>query len=274
LSEVPFSIRPGKVGGWRSVDMMLRQQHEQTQKVILEQIAKRKGKGIPLDNVDDWRGQVGDLLDTFESIKDRDAAITMLEKAHAIANGGLRPLDDYESDPAILGIEVRLRSLSKEAVIEMATDIAAASPAASLAIGEAFLRKCLAGVRGVVLEEGDFAVDDLTPESPSMPLVLALLNEAGLIPAIFNCARAYQALNPFQRRGFGLSAPSTSDRSCAPSAPSPDAPASDARAGNLLPSFEERADSSRTPALDGTCSTTTSSLPLSSFAVTLETPPV
>lgn len=273
MSEVPFSIRPGKVGGWRSVDVMLRQQHEQTQKVILEQIAKRKAKGIPLDNVDDWRGQVGDLLDTFESTKDRDAAVTLLERAHAIANGGLRPLDDYESDPAILGIEVRLRALSKEIVIEMATDIAAASPAASLAIGEAFLRKCLAGVRGVVLEEGDLAIDDLTPESPSMPLVLALLNEAGLIPAIFNCARAYQSLSPKARRDYGSSAPSISERSCAPSALSLDEQASDARAGNPLPSFEERAASSPTPVLDGTCSVTTSSLLPSSFVVTSETSP-
>lgn len=281
----PFTTQPGDAGPWRSVQAMLRQQHVESQRVVAEAIAKRKAKNIPLDSIDDWRGQVGDILDGLEAVRERADVIALIERALGIANGGLSPLPDYEPVPDLETIEVKFRALSKADVMSMQSKLAAAqrgSDTASIfeasieanAIAVAFLTQSLAGIRGVELEHGTLAVESLAPGSPEMPVVLAALDAAGLLAAIFNCARAYQSLLPLARRGFGLQAPSTSAPSPATNAPSSDARSSDVREEPSALTSAVRTDSSPIGVLDDTSSTVTaSSLLPSTFTVSLETRP-
>jgi len=228
-APIPFSVRPGKAGPWRSVQAMLRVQHDAAREAVDRAIAERKAKGVPTDDLVDWRADITAALALVGKTNDRDEIVAHLERAHAIANGGLRPIPAYVDDVSVEGVLVRLRALSKADVMEMRADLAAVpkaddaagmwrSSAATHRALRPFLAKCLVGVSGVALGEdldGRTLVDGLTADDARMAGVLDDLDTAGLLGAVFSCARAYQDLNPFQRAGFGSLPPSTSARTSA-----------------------------------------------------------
>ncbi len=229
-APVPFSVKPGKVGPWRSVSVMLRQQHDDARESVAKAIAERTKKGIPTDDLIDWRSDLSAVLGACGPAADRDEIVSHLERALALANGGMRPIAPFTSDPATDGLEVKFRALSKADVMEMRADIAAVvkgEDTASLWRAGAetqrafrpFLAKALAAVRGLRLEDGVAAFDPLTPTSPQMAEALDAIDEAGLLSAVFACARAYQDLPSFQRAPFGLLHPSTLESSAAATAP-------------------------------------------------------
>lgn len=284
MTDVPFTVKPGAPGPWRSVQEALRQQHDEARIAVDEAIAKRKEKGIPLDDRADWRASVGDLLDGMEGVKERTAVVALLEKAHAIANGGLTPVEPHQPVAALDGAEVRLRALSKADVMTMTGALASTAKGEdiadivrgnveSFAVMRAFVAKSLVGVRGAQAEEGEIAEDNLTPDDARMGAVLDALDVAGLLPAIFNVARRYNTLDPKARRAFGLQPPAISDRSSAPPAPSSDARSLDVRAAPLGPTSPTAIACAPTAAPGATSSITSSSLLPSSFAVSLETSP-
>lgn len=284
----PFVIRPGDATEphpWRSVQDGLRHQYDAERAANDKRIADRKAKGIPLDDLQDWRASVGDLLDGIDATKDRADVVAVLEKAHAIANGAMRPMDPYVPVASLDGMEVRLRALSKADVMTMAGALASTAKGddvpsivngniAAIAVMRAFLAKCLIGVRGAQVEEGELSIDGLTPDDPRMQAVLDEIDKGGLLPAVFSVARRYNSLDPKERRHFALSPLSISRSESVPSARPSVAQSLDAKEGRTLLTSEVSPASKPTPVLDGTHSTTTtSSLPLSSFAVSSEVSP-
>lgn len=221
MSPVPFTAKPGLTSPWRSVNEMLRRQYEESAKAIDAVIADRKAKQIPTDDLTDWHADVADLLDKAASANGREAIGALLERALAITNGGLRSLPPFRPDPACEGAEVRLRALSKADVFTMRADLAAvaydgddsekklrASAAAQLA-ARPFIAKALVGVRARV-DGGALDLDNLTPDSPEMQGALDALDAAGLLGAVFTCAREFQELPVPQREVYGLPRPSIS----------------------------------------------------------------
>jgi|GEM_PF-3627812 len=225
---IPFNAKPGLASPWRSVNEMLRHRYEAGAKQVLALIADRKAKGVPTDDLVDWRADVDAILLEAKASSDRDAIGALVEKALAITNGGLRPWPAFEPDEGCIGLEVKLRALSKADVFTMRADLAAveyrgldiekrhrASAAAQVA-ARPFLVLALVGVRATT-DSGPIDVDGLTPSSPEMPSILDDLDAAGLLGAIFTCARDFQDLPVFQRAPYGLPLPSTSERSTAAS---------------------------------------------------------
>ena len=229
---------------------MLRQQHDEARESVAKAITDRKAKGIPTDDLVDWRADVSTILGSVASAKDREDIVPLLERAHAIANGGMRALPQFVADPATDGVEVKFRAISKADVMEMRADIAAVPKGADTAAlwrsgaetqrtFRPFLTKCLAAVRGVRLEDGTTFYNELGPTSPAMAEALDALDEAGLLPAVFACARAYQDLPSFLRAPFGLLHPSTSEPSGAVSVHKLDGAASDVTAAPLVSTSKE-----------------------------------
>jgi predicted lipid-binding transport protein (Tim44 family) len=83
-----------------------------------------------------------------------------------------------------------------------------------------FLAKCLVGVRAAV-DGGRLDVDNLTSSSPEMTAVLDALDAAGLLGAVFTCARDFQDLSVPQREVYGSRHPSISRNSTADAARPP-----------------------------------------------------
>lgn len=218
---VPFTPLPGLQSPWRSLNAMLQQRYEESAAMVLALIADRKSKGVPTDDLVDWRSDVGDLLDKAEAIRDREPMAALLERALAITNGGLRPLPPFVADPACEGAEVRLRALSKADVFTMRADIASVSydgndtaqrlraQAAIQGAARPFLAKALVGVKARV-DGGVLAEDNLSASDPRTPGVLDALDAAGLLGAVFSVAKDFQDLPVPQREVFGLPRPSIS----------------------------------------------------------------
>ncbi len=228
MSEpVPFTVKPGPIGPWRSVQDMRRSQHESSAVAIKALIEARKAKGVPTDDSTDWAADFAQVYGEMD-VKDRDELRGHLEKALAIVNGGLRPLPPYADDEGIAGVEVRIRALSKADVLEMRADLATCaydgddaakrlrSSAATQRAVRPFLDKCLVGVRGVQREDLDaLCADDLDPGSPAIGLVLDVLDTTGILGAVFTVCRDYQDLSVPQRGRFGLPQAATSPTSIA-----------------------------------------------------------
>lgn len=221
---------------WLNVQECLRQRHDETRASIAEAIKQREAKQIPLDDRADWKAELARLCADATAKAKRDEAADVLQKALAVANGALRPLPPYEPDPALDGVEVKLRALSKADVLEMRAALSAAryegdddalrlqGAADQHRASFPFLLKSIAAVRGVTTEEGAFSTDAFDVAA------LDVLDVCGLLPALFQVAEAYQGLSPLGRRGFGSSPPRTSPSSSAESAHPSDAPSLDAKA--------------------------------------------
>lgn len=202
---------------------MRRSQYESSAASIDALIAARKAKGVPTDDLVDWQADVAAIVGQASTARDRDALRDLFERALAIVNGGLRSLPPYVDDEGLSGIEVRLRALSKADCLDMRADLAACaydgddaskrlrSSAATQRAVRPFLDKCLAGVRGVPLENGNaMDADGLEPGSPTLTVVLDVLDASGILGAVFGVARDYQDLPVPQRGRFGLPQAATS----------------------------------------------------------------
>jgi hypothetical protein len=242
---VTFAVRPGHASQWLSLEAMVRQRYEETAKTVEDLIRKREADGIPLDDRADWREDMADILDMVTGAS-REAARRALEQALGIVSGGLVRLPPYKPDEAQAGVEVRLRALSKADVLDHRAVLAGISDgdtdasrlgamAARHRASVPFIITALVGIRGARIDGAVLAIDDLAPSDERTAGVVADLDAAGLLGAVYSVCRDYQELSPLAREGFGSPPPSTSASSTAASAPSPADASSDAKADATHP---------------------------------------
>jgi len=256
-------IKAGHVSSWRSVQEGMRSSHEDHAKAIREAIADRKKKGVPVDDLVDWRVELGDVLDKAEGLKEREDLRALLEKGLAIVNGGLREPPAYKPDPSLDGVEVRLRAISKADLFEHNADMASVDDGDLLRalakrqrVARSLLRKALAGVRGLLLDSGErLSIDGLSAGHPELEEVLNLLDECGVFGAIYSVARTYQDLPVPSRAVFALPPASISGRSTAAPAQAPGEGCSVVTVAQPDPSSPTTIAGELTPALVGTSST-------------------
>lgn len=232
----------GVAGRWRSVQEMVRSNYEETAALVLASIRARTEIGVALDDTRvDWREAAKSRTEAAWKSKDRKEAREHLRAAMAIASEGLAEYPPFRPDPALDGIEVRLRALLKEeharlaaainAVVYRGSDHTSAEALRALADQQGpvrrFVSRAVAGIRGVQLEDGE-----MPPwEGEEMPAaVLDALDSAGLLIVLHSVADKYQDLSPLQRRDFGSSRPSISETSSATHASRSPASNSDAKA--------------------------------------------
>lgn len=230
-----FYAPTGTVGPWLSLQQLLHDVHESARQSINARIAQLKSDKVPLDNVHaDWKESARELADKAFAAEDRADSRSLLRQALAVADGGLREVGPYQTRPEVDGIEVRLRALRARDLSALRARLArceykgsdGTSPEAWEADGafydaiRPFLAACVAGVRGHLSPVGE-PLPAVEAEGALPEDVLDTLEAAGMLVYLFSAARDWQALNPLQRRGFGLPRPSTSPSSTAAAASTP-----------------------------------------------------
>jgi hypothetical protein len=232
-----FVTKPGPVGPWRSLQEMLRASHEHGRALVDASIAQRERDGISLDNHGDWRADVDKFLVEFKQAKTREAARVALRKASKRCDKGLSPIGPYIADESIERVRLKFRALSRDAVLDMESAIAAVSAdvkdddsepvveskrlaalAAQVRAARPFLEKAIAGVDGLEIESGPVALWESKGE-PCPAEILDAIDECHLTAAVFRCAQDFMSLSPLARRGYGSPRPSTSPSSTAASVP-------------------------------------------------------
>lgn len=256
-----FSLTPGAPGPWLNLQEMLRQRHAWRCEERDKEIAYRTSLGVPLDDDRaDWRAEVVATLEGDWRF-DRAGAVATLERALAIAEGGLQPLAPYKENADLAGVDLRVRSLSKADVIATTAALAAAPGVVDeMKIWSDFLRATLVGLRADFGPDGSIDQEQLDAEQ--LEAAVNVLDRSGLLPAVYAAAREYQTLSPLRRRGFGLPHPQTSHSSVAASASQDVEQPSAASATHQPPSSAVRF-SRPDAALSATSSTTPRATPLS-----------
>jgi hypothetical protein len=203
----------------------MRVMHERAREQMDRSIAERQKLGASLDDsAGDWRQDCERHIADFKAAKDRLVARAALQRAFARSMEGLVPLEPYEPSPTIEGVHLRLRPVTQTVVFASRAAIIAAGADAEgdssaeraarlMAMGaqheaiRPFIKRVMGGVKGVrhphgtIQWEGAEAPDEL----------LDLLDEAGVLGAIFTACREFQSIaDPKEREVFGLPQPSTS----------------------------------------------------------------
>ena len=234
-------LYPGETGELVSLQECLRQLHEEARAAQQREAATRaENSSSPTERID-WAkareaaSKAGAALEA-----ESPGAFRMLEEAAAHARVP-QMLGEYVPSPEIEGISVRFRVLSEEQKQRMLSRVIRAhrsylasleakdEDAQSLTLPEvnaaraAFVLAVVAEVRGLESRKGPIA--SLDSES------IEAVRLSGLLAPLYECAVAFQVLDPKKALRFGLPVGSSSSASPAASVPTTDGLNGDVTAG-------------------------------------------
>ena len=238
---------PTSSGPLRSLVHCLRDHHDRLRALVLEEIATRKAKGIPLDDDTDFGALAVRLKDAQRACSDMDGASLkrgLLEAIKAVS-GGLQDIGEYKPEPG--HEDIRLRLVPVPESLRLKTNKAlgmAQDPESEHAAKAEYLRLAVSEVHGLETDEGPVVVKPAEDCS--------LLDAADLVGPLFLAAKTFAEIEPAKKKHYGCARQPTSPSSIAALAPD----ASVLSAGVTAALTSTASQNRTTPALDGSGSST------------------